>query len=74
MLRGTQGLETLVEIDDQPIDKNPRSTPATYVGIWDDIRTLFAPIPSPRCAVASVVASASTSPVAAARRARAPAR
>jgi len=44
-LRGTEGLETLVEIDDQPIGKNPRSTPATYVGVWDDIRTLFAAHP-----------------------------
>ncbi len=44
-LRGIEGLETLVEIDDQPIGKNPRSTPATYVGVWDDIRTLFAAHP-----------------------------
>ncbi len=43
--RGTDGLETLVAIDDQPIGKNPRSTPATYVGVWDDIRTLFAAHP-----------------------------
>jgi excinuclease ABC subunit A len=42
---GTDGLETLVEIDDQPIGKNPRSTPATYVGVWDDIRTMFAALP-----------------------------
>ncbi len=44
-LKGTEGLESLVEIDDQPIGKNPRSTPATYVGVWDDIRTLFAAHP-----------------------------
>ncbi len=42
---GTAGLTTLVEIDDQPIGKNPRSTPATYVGVWDDIRSLFAALP-----------------------------
>ncbi len=44
-LRGNEGLETLIEIDDQPIGKNPRSTPATYVGVWDDIRTMFAALP-----------------------------
>ena len=44
-VRGKDGLETLVEIDDQPIGKNPRSTPATYVGVWDDIRTMFAALP-----------------------------
>ncbi|MCC6620083.1 MAG: excinuclease ABC subunit UvrA [Deltaproteobacteria bacterium] len=41
-ITGADGLTTLVEIDDQPIGKNPRSTPATYVGVWDDIRNLFA--------------------------------
>ncbi len=44
-VKGHEGLETLVEIDDQPIGKNPRSTPATYVGVWDDIRTMFAALP-----------------------------
>jgi excinuclease ABC subunit A len=43
--KGTDGLETLIEIDDQPIGKNPRSTPATYVGLWDDVRTMFAAHP-----------------------------
>ena len=37
-----RSLETLIEVDDQPIGKNPRSTPATYVGVWDDMRDRFA--------------------------------
>ncbi len=42
---GVAGLSTLIEIDDQPIGKNPRSTPATYVGVWDAIRTMYAGLP-----------------------------
>ena len=42
---GLEGLKRLVRVDDKPIGKNPRSTPATYVGVWDDIRKLFAKLP-----------------------------
>ena len=42
---GLEGFDRLVEIDDKPIGKNPRSTPATYVKVWDPIRTLFARLP-----------------------------
>jgi excinuclease ABC subunit A len=42
---GIEGLERLVRVDDKPIGKNPRSTPTTYVGVWDDIRKLFARLP-----------------------------
>ncbi len=43
--KGFDGLDRIVQVDDKPIGKNPRSTPATYVGVWDQIRKLFASHP-----------------------------
>jgi excinuclease ABC subunit A len=41
-LRGVAQLDRLVEVDQSPIGRTPRSNAATYTGVWDEIRAVYA--------------------------------
>ena len=47
-LEGTDAIDKIIEIDQSPIGRTPRSNPATYTGLFGPIRELFAGVPESR--------------------------
>ena len=47
-LEGVELIDKVIDIDQSPIGRTPRSNPATYIGLWDDLRALFASTPESR--------------------------
>lgn len=41
-IKGIEHLDKVIDIDQSPIGRTPRSNPATYTGVFDDIRDVFA--------------------------------
>ncbi|MFT9243243.1 MAG: excinuclease ABC subunit UvrA, partial [Bifidobacterium aquikefiri] len=44
-IEGVDQLKKVIHVDQNPIGRTPRSNPATYTGVWDKIRQLFAKTP-----------------------------
>ena len=44
-IEGIDQIDKVIDIDQSPIGRTPRSNPATYIGLWDDLRALFASVP-----------------------------
>ncbi len=44
-IKGLEEIDKVIEIDQSPIGRTPRSNPATYCGFFTDVRTLFASVP-----------------------------
>ena len=44
-IEGIELIDKVIDIDQSPIGRTPRSNPATYIGLWDDLRALFASTP-----------------------------
>ena len=47
-LEGIDRIDKVIDIDQSPVGRTPRSNPATYIGLWDDLRALYASTPESR--------------------------
>ena len=47
-LMGWEQIDKVIDIDQSPIGRTPRSNPATYTGVFDHVRTLFSQVPEAR--------------------------
>ena len=47
-IQGVEHIDKVIDIDQSPIGRTPRSNPATYTGVFTDIRSLFAQVPEGR--------------------------
>ena len=47
-IEGIEQIDKVIDIDQSPIGRTPRSNPATYIGLWDDLRALFSSVPESR--------------------------
>lgn len=45
-IKGVENIDKVIEINQSPIGKTPRSNPATFIGVFDDIRKLYACLPT----------------------------
>ena len=45
-IKGTDNIDKVIEIDQSPIGRTPRSNPATFIGVFDEIRKLYAEMPT----------------------------
>jgi len=44
-IEGLDAIDKVIDINQSPIGRTPRSNPATYTGVWDDVRALFSSTP-----------------------------